>query len=86
MVRKRKSQSRQAEEDIVPLKTIREELNLTQAQFAVAIGVDPSTISRCERGLAEPNLTVLQIKRLCKLSKKSLDKLPDYLGKLPSQD
>lgn len=86
MVRKRKSQSKQAEEDVVPLKAIREELNLTQAQFAVAIGVDPSTISRCERGLAEPNLTVLQIKRLCKLSKKSLDKLPDYLGKFPTQE
>lgn len=86
MVRKRKKQPRQAEEDVVPLKAIREELNLTQVEFASAIGVDPSTISRCERGLAEPNLTVLQVKRLCKLSKKSLEKLPDYLGKFPLDD
>jgi len=64
----------------VPLKAIREELDMTQVQFAIALGVDPSTISRCERGRSEIEFTLLQVKRLCKLTGKSLDELPDYLG------
>lgn len=85
MVNKRKRQP-QPQEDIVPLRAIREQLGLTQAQFAVAIGIDPSTVSRCERGIAEPNLTVLQTKRLCNLIGKSLDDLPDYLGRSPNNN
>ena len=64
----------------MPLKAIREELDMTQAQFAIALGVDASTISRCERGLSEIVLTLWQVKRLCKLTGKTLDQLPDYLG------
>ena len=86
MVRKRKSQGNQEKESFVPLKVIREELDMTQTQLAVAIGIDPSTVSRCERGLAEPALTILQLKRLCTLTKKSLESLPDYLGRTPDQD
>ncbi|MUL39483.1 helix-turn-helix domain-containing protein [Gloeocapsopsis dulcis] len=84
MVTRRKRQPH--EEDVVPLRAIREQLGLTQAQFAVAVGIDPSTVSRCERGIAEPNLTVLQTKRLCKLIGKSLDELPDYLGRSPNSN
>ncbi|MEG3838913.1 helix-turn-helix transcriptional regulator [Microcoleus sp. herbarium14] len=64
----------------VPLKAIREELDMTQAQFAVALGIDTSTVSRCERGLSEIALTLLQVKRLCRLTGKTLDQLPDYLS------
>jgi transcriptional regulator with XRE-family HTH domain len=63
------------------LKAIREELDMTQAQFAVALGIDTSTVSRCERGLSEIALTLWQVKRLCKLTGKTLDQLPDYLGR-----
>ncbi|MEG4807922.1 helix-turn-helix transcriptional regulator [Microcoleus sp. F8-D1] len=79
MIRKRKSQAKE-EAMSVPLKAIREELDMTQAQFAVALGIDTSTVSRCERGLSEIALTVIQVKRLCKLTGKTLDQLPDYLG------
>jgi len=81
MTRKRKSQPSQSREGQLPLKAIREHLQLTQVEFAVALGVDPSTISRCERGLSEIEFTLLQVKRLCKLTGKSLDELPDYLGR-----
>lgn len=64
----------------MPLRAIREELGMTQAQFAVALGIDTSTVSRCERGLSEIALTLLQVKRLCQLTQKSLDQLPDHLG------
>ena len=83
MVTRRKRQSHETQEDVVPLKAIREQLGLTQAQFAVAIGIDTSTVSRCERGIAEPNLTVLQMKKLCRLIGSSLEDLPDYLGRSP---
>lgn len=83
MVRKRKRQP-QPQEEVVPLRALREQLDMTQAEFALAIGVDPSTISRCERGMAEPSLTLLQLKRLCRLTGRSLDQLPDYLGKTPA--
>jgi len=68
----------------VPLKVLREELDMTQAEFAVTIGIDPSTVSRCERGIAEPTFTMLQIKKLCSLVGKSVDQLPDYLGRKPN--
>lgn len=81
MVRKRKSQPHLPEENVVPLKALREELNMTQAEFAVTIGIDPSTVSRCERGIAEPTFTVLQMKKLCKLTGKDVLEFPDHLGK-----
>lgn len=68
----------------MPLKAIREELDMTQAQFAVALGIDASTVSRCERGLSEIALTLSQVKRLCQLTGKTLDQLPDYLGSSPT--
>lgn len=79
MLKKRKSQPEQ-EPMFVPLKAIREELDMTQAQFAVALGIDTSTVSRCERGLSEIALTLWQVKCLCRLTGKTLDQLPDYLG------
>lgn len=62
-----------------PLKAIREELGMTQAQFAVALDIDTSTVSRCERSLSEIALTLWQVKRLCKLTGRTLDQLPDRL-------
>lgn len=49
------------------LKELREGLGLTQNQFAVAIGSDPTTISRWERGVYQPSFSVKQVKMLCKL-------------------
>jgi transcriptional regulator with XRE-family HTH domain len=83
MTKRIKRQPYNSDEVIVPLKAIREQLGMTQAEFAVAISIDPSTVSRCERGMTEISLTILQMKRLCKLTQKNLDELPDYLGKHP---
>ena len=66
---------------VFPMKKIREELDMTQAQFAVALGIDTSTVSRAERGLSEPVFTIKQVKKLCKLTNKPIDEMPDYLGK-----
>ncbi|HLP87478.1 MAG TPA: helix-turn-helix transcriptional regulator [Nostocaceae cyanobacterium] len=81
MIKRTKRQPQNSDEVVVPLKAIREQLGMTQAEFAVAIGIDPSTVSRCERGITEISLTILQMKRLCQLTQKNLDELPDYLGK-----
>lgn len=68
------------------IRAIRADLGLTQLDFAVAIGTTPSTVSRWERGMSEPELTIVQVKRLCKLSGKTLDELPDFLGQpVPQQ-
>ena len=83
MLEPEKRQPQSVDEGKVFLKTIREQLNMTQVQFAVALGVDPSTISRCERGLSEICLTILEVKRFCKLVNMNLEDLPDYLGKPP---
>jgi transcriptional regulator with XRE-family HTH domain len=37
------------------IKSLREKLSLTQAQFATAVGVEQATVSRWEQGLAEPS-------------------------------
>jgi putative transcriptional regulator len=70
----------------VAIRAIRASLGLTQLDFAVAIGTTPSSVSRWERGMSEPELTIVQVKRLCKLAGKSLEDLPDFLGQpIPQQ-
>lgn len=63
------------------MKSLRDELGFTQRELAIALGVDAMTISRAERGLYEPVFTIKQTKILCKLLKKQIDELPEYLGK-----
>ena len=83
MVKKNKRQ--QEEEQPVPLKVLRGKTGLTQSKFAVALGFDPSSISKCERGLTELTFTLKQVKELAKLlGTDRLSDLPDYLGKPPS--
>jgi transcriptional regulator with XRE-family HTH domain len=62
-----------------PLKQLRVASGLTQEDLARLIDVSVSSIRRWERGLAEPTMTVLQMKAFCKAVGKSLDELPDYL-------
>ena len=68
------------------MKQIREELGMTQVEFAVAIGVNPITISRCERGVREPVFTILQLKKLCELTGKHPSQFPDFLVKAPDEE
>jgi putative transcriptional regulator len=78
--KKNQPQKENHEEKVAAIKVIREELGMTQLEFAVALGINPITVSRAERGLAEPSLTLLQVKKLCQLTGKSALELPDYLG------
>ncbi len=80
---KKKSQhkSETTQDQVLPMKDVREALNMSQEQFAVALGVSTSKISSAERGLSEPVFTIKQVKKLCKLANKSLDEMPDYVGK-----
>ncbi len=64
-----------------PIKKIREELKMTQLEFANAIGVTPGSVSRWERGIHEPIFTMFQMKRLCRLTGRFPDDFPDILGK-----
>ena len=69
------------DKEVFPMKEIRESTGLSQVKFAAAIGIDPSTVSRAERGVSEPVFTALQMKKFCRLAKKSIEEIPDYLGK-----
>lgn len=62
------------------LRTLRETAGLTQDQLAFHLQVASSTVRRWEKG-TEPSLSVLQMKKFCQLVGKSLEELPDYLGK-----
>ena len=69
------------------LRRLRQEAGLTQAELAKQIPdktrtktLTQSAISRWESGEDEPELTVSQMKALCKALGKSLDELPDDLG------
>jgi DNA-binding XRE family transcriptional regulator len=86
MIKRRKKQP--TPEDAVELKKMRDALGMSQLEFAVAIGVDPMTVSRCERGLYEISFTVLQWqkflvlwKQYCQIQGHDPLDLPKYLGR-----
>ncbi|MBD2069537.1 helix-turn-helix transcriptional regulator [Leptolyngbya sp. FACHB-671] len=63
-----------------PLKKLREELGMSQEEFARQIGTSARTISRWETGDSVPSFTIAQMKALDELLKangKSLQDLPD---------
>ena len=66
-----------------PLKAIRDELDMSQQQFASSLGIAVSTISRWERGQGTPVFTPGQFKILMlKLKEKGIEieQLPDDWG------
>ena len=67
----------------VPLKQIRDALDLSQEAFGREIGVSVQTVSRWETGRSEPTFTVSQMKKFLRLINRlgwSADDLPDALG------
>jgi transcriptional regulator with XRE-family HTH domain len=42
------------------LREVRESAGMSQARLAERVGVDPSTVSRCETGAKKPSLTLLE--------------------------
>lgn len=62
-----------------PFKRFRLQANLSQEQLARQIGVAVSTIRRWEKGLAEPTMTLLQMKKFCQIVDRDLNELPDSM-------
>lgn len=62
-----------------PLKEMREAVGLSQQELATRMNIAVSTISRWERGIAEPTMTVAQMKAFCRAIGKTLEDLPDSL-------
>jgi putative transcriptional regulator len=78
---KRKHQTSSGNES--PLKMLREQLNLSQEQFARLIGVSSKSVSNWERGVTPASLGIAQIKALDRLLRSkglSIQGLPDSFG------
>ncbi len=78
---KRKRQTSSGEES--PLKMLRDQLDLSQEQFAQLIGVSSKSVSNWERGVTPASLGIAQIKALDRLLRSkglSIQKLPDSFG------
>jgi DNA-binding XRE family transcriptional regulator len=54
----------------------RRELELTQDDIAVTLGVSGQTVSNWERGRSTPTLTIDQVKILCQILRCHLDEIP----------
>jgi transcriptional regulator with XRE-family HTH domain len=76
MARPKKGQPQETDS---PFKKLRLEAGLSQEDLVRLTGLSGSSISRWERGLAEPTMTVYQMKAFCKAVNKTLDELPDSL-------
>lgn len=62
------------------LVQLRQEVGLTQEEFARWLGVTSQTVSNWENGRAVPRLTIPQFKVLCEILKKRPEELPDSFG------
>ncbi len=76
MARPKKGQPQETDS---PFKKLRLAAGLSQEDLVRLTGLSGSSISRWERGLAEPTMTVYQMKAFCKAVNKTLDELPDSL-------
>ena len=63
-----------------PLKRMRQQAGLTQAELARRIGVSDRAVRAWEKGEYPPTLTVPQIRLLCQELGVMFDELPDEFG------
>lgn len=86
MTKRRKSIDESGES---PLKKLRDELGMSQEEFARQIGTSSRTISRWEAGDNIPTFTIAQMKaidRLLRSHGKTIDQLPDQFAPIdPSE-
>ncbi len=83
MARPKKGQPQETDS---PFKKLRLAAGLSQEDLVRVTGISGSSISRWERGLAEPTMTVYQMKAFCKAVNKTLDELPDSLIRPQSEE
>ncbi|MDG2992426.1 helix-turn-helix domain-containing protein [Candidatus Synechococcus calcipolaris G9] len=62
---------------------LRTKVGLTQIELAEALGVTEATVRNWERGRSVPQLSIPQVKALCRVLAISLDDLPDSFGPQP---
>ena len=81
-------QPQKREPPISPLKKLRLRVGLTQAELAKQIPdkagsgtLSQRAVSAWERGEYQPELTIPQMKALCKVLRITLDELPDELSR-----
>lgn len=86
----RKKQAIQREGTKTNLRQLREALEMTQVELAVAIGVSPSAVSKCEQGVSELYLDAGSIKRLHLLMINKLgygvERLPESLKAVSQEE
>ena len=64
-----------------PMDALRiERTTLTQQEFAIRCGIPTTTYYRWITGRTEARLSILQIKRMCRLLDMKLEELPDNFG------
>ena len=69
------------------LRSLRRKLDISQERLAAVLGISSKTVSRCELGETEIELTIRQFKKLGALvNEDRLSQFPDYLGKPPEED
>ncbi|AFZ08978.1 MULTISPECIES: helix-turn-helix domain-containing protein [unclassified Microcoleus] len=80
MIKRRQPQEEAGES---PLKKLRDELGMSQEEFARQIGTSVRTVSRWEAGDNVPTFTIAQMKALANFLRSrglTLDDLPDRFG------
>lgn len=87
MPKRKKQEATENQDDMPVLRRLRETAGLTQAELARQIPdktrsktLNQSVISRWESGEDEPELTILQMKALCKALGIAFENLPDDFG------
>ncbi len=68
-----------------PLRRLRRQVGLTQAELARRIGVSDRAVRGWEKGEYPPMLTIPQLRALCRELGVAFDELPDDLGPQRSQ-
>lgn len=86
----KKKQENKKEGKKTKLKQLREALEMTQVELAVAIGVSPGAISKCEQGVSELYLNAGSIKQLHLLMMSKLgygvERLPESLKEISQEE
>lgn len=86
----RKKQAVKKEGTKTNLKQLREALGMTQVEFAIALGITPSPVAKCEQGVSELYLDAGSIKRLHLLMMGKLgygvERLPESLKAVSEEE
>ena len=66
-----------------PLMLLRKRVGLNQQELARLLGVSRTTIMRWETGRASPQLSLIQVKTLCRSLRITVEELPDNFAPQP---